>query len=171
LTNAVLDYFLQFLPILAGICFMLVIKNVAIAKDRIVIGVSEAPAAIKTDKNRAEAMEQRKLRGSAPTSESVRDSFFEREAHDELLVNGFMPESGPAESLRRQALAKLGMADMDWFVKHEVKSLSRSCPELTLFVLDRKELLRHLLRFGGDSGLLLQYLAGYRLSVRAIAWA
>ena len=160
------DYFVQLLPILIGAVFVAVIRIVAIRKDRIVLG-TETWKTVKQFQNQEKADMELGILGLGNVSENLRDRDFGREAYDELIINGLLPKKKSFENIEKLAFERLGMADMLRFQELQRKFKSPS-DRLALFVKDRTELLKGIMDFKGSSGVLLYYLAGYALSVRAM---
>lgn len=167
--TAISDYFMQLLPILAGIAFMLIIRHVAIAKDRIIIRTVDMPKSTRLVEHQMRTdLAYSRGKPRIHEIESARDAAFEREAYDALLVKGLATKNKSGNLLRKLALQKLGMADVSWFSRLANLAAVQNGARLTVLVLNRAELMKHLLTFGGDSGILLQYMAGYALEAELI---
>ncbi len=106
----------------------------------------------------------RAWRGYVGTSERMRDSVFERLAYDSLVVNGNVPRSRSAHSIRKYAAEKLGFIDLDSLQS----AMRHSHARLRVYAPDKRELLARIILFGADSGLLLHDLAGYSLEIEEI---
>ncbi len=146
------------MPVLFGIAFVIVAKSVAVVRDRVTIVAPEITGSMLPN---PDSIASGRLE---PKSEEA----FVREAYDMLLVNGLAPKNKSAENIRRVAFLKLGMADMKGHSRSTYMAAPPCNSRLVLFVSDSTEPVRRLFYFGGESGVLLQYLAGYSLDLETI---
>ncbi|MDE1873698.1 MAG: hypothetical protein KGI04_01090 [Candidatus Micrarchaeota archaeon] len=158
MNSVIYGYVLQFLPVIGGIAFVAVARSVALTRDRITVIAAETREGVCLGNGASEGCD---------AACTTRDAMFESEAHDRLLVAGLLKRNEFGEVMRIDAFRKLGIAEVAWFSRHFETATARTEPRLTLFVRDEIELLAHLY-FGRESGVLVQYLAGYALDVEAV---
>ncbi len=147
------DLLVQTAPILLGIAFMLAINALKLGQSRIRIR-SSPDSAVEAGCENPEH------------TETVPDfSEFEREARDRLIESGCMGGGDFYGKVRDLAFDKLGIIECGRL--NELGDLARKKHPtgISVFASDRREVLRHALHFGPDSGVLLSYLCRYRVDV------
>lgn len=168
MNHLMFSYMMQMLPIFVGALILLLLKSIRISRSKITIFVeddaSAHEAAVFGEPCTVEGFE-------LPAEKPIKivkgsdyiDSFF----YDSLIVSGKLDRNSGMQSIRRQALKKLG-----YFVYGEIEDLPeymKNCrsEKLTLFAssLEREGLLDFLSRFCESSGLLLWYAANGNLEV------
>ncbi len=147
------DLLVQMAPILLGIAFMLAINSLKLGQSRIRIRASPYVA--------SEA-----VNGKPYIAETDLDSSeFEREARDRLIEKGCMGGDDFDGKVRDLAFDRLGIIECGRLNQLNELSAKNSQGILSVFAGDRRELLRHVLHFSPDSGVLLSYLDRYKVDV------
>jgi hypothetical protein len=145
------DFLMQTAPILLGIAFMLIINALKLGQSKIRIrSQSDAAAEVCSLK---------------PAIEEPDCSRFEREARDRLIENGCMRGDDFKGNVRELAFDRLGIIECGRLNGLADLARQNRPARLNIFTSDRKDLLRSILHFGPDSGVLLSYLEGYRVDV------
>lgn len=157
MSNLLFAYVVQFAPVLFGIAFVALMKSIRLKEEKIVLRHSAGLGQKKEI--------QTELHDKNPRSEDARGQDFEKYAYDTLIENGLMAGGARDKNIRELAWERLGLADIK-----EIQSLAGAMKpgrhgKLILFAPEHKTLLRLLLSFKNPSGILLSYLAGYRLEV------
>lgn len=198
MNNAVVDYIVQFIPVLTGIFFVVIVRSVTLTQDKIVLRISErgnyaftrkgqhhtALYALRSGlpvrlcesvgseseslikaiwKSDDESGKSQIWRGYYGSAGNIRSGIFERRANDALITNGVRPQ-GIGKRASEFVFRKLRFADLARFSTSYLNG-DKTDSKLTLFVADEHELLQRLFTFGGGSGVLIQYLAGYSLDI------
>ena len=153
--NGFFEFVYQFLPVFIGIAVMLLFKSITLIRHRIRIDVSNDLAMVLEDDMALEAH-------TAIDKDSL-DACFEREAKDQLIVEGLFAGREYKASFRKLALQKLGMIEL-----RDIERLyGKACgsDEITLVMRSFSELEDRMCRFDNVSGILLAYIIDCRLSV------
>lgn len=156
MSSLLLTYLIQFAPVIFGILFVIAMRSLRLMEDKIVLRHSVSPRLYASEKTPLDLYKG---------SDDEHKHTFEHEAYDALVENGLVDRNLQRRNVSELALEKLGFVDireLPRFAKNQKLSAHTS---LRLFTPDQKELLQILLSFKDPSGILLSYLAEYKLEV------
>lgn len=154
--NAIYSLLIQTTPILLGIAAMLMINAMKLGSSKIRI---RSQSEIRDEGTRIG------ISNMFECHDAGVESGFEKEVRDRLIENGCMGNERMSKNLRKLGFERLGiieggrLKDLAGMIKQS------SCGRLSIFANDREDLLRHVLHFSPSSGVLLSYLANYKVDV------
>jgi hypothetical protein len=148
----------QALPILLGIALMLIINTMKFGQSKIKIKSSPEIVEEETGEE-ADAIQSHDQKKSAELCE------FEKEVRDRLIENGYMRGEYFDGKVCKIAFDSLGIIECRRLKYLGDLARQNRCMKLSIFAKERKDFLRHLLHFGPSSGILLSYLASYKVEV------
>lgn len=174
-------YLLQFVPIVLGIIFFVSISNINIGNENIVIDLPNATtdprkeSAVQTERifdNRFPVLVTRSTgnsyvqvwRGYAGSFEDMQSRVFLRKAYDCLLQKGVQASHMSLREIENSAYDKAGMTSIARIQRIE-RSKRTVANKLTVFAPDIHRLMASILSFNHVSGILVSYLANYKLEV------
>ena len=159
-----IDYLVQFAPVAIGAVIMLLLKEIRPREAKIKLVIREG---VQETDGRCQDNCIRMGGASKEFTEELHWNAFKQRTYDELILKGLLKGNFDGRSTAVAAFERLGMLAIDDV--HRLNTyLVKSKPEsLRIYSPCHAQLMRNLLSYYGQSGLLLAYLADYRLEVMA----